>query len=101
MARTDAEMGEIIDNSLVRLAHGSVISMRDLKEMSAALFAAEGERDRARRLAAHLEEVVEMRTAVLRTFVAWFNLEGPMGGKSVHTLAAAFEWAEAQLSEVP
>jgi fructose/tagatose bisphosphate aldolase len=50
------------------------------------------QRDRARELAAHLEEIVAMRTSVLRAFV---------DVKSFHELPALQEWAAAQLSEVP
>lgn len=58
----------------------------------------EGERDRARALAAHLEEVVAMRTLVLKALVDFKNVsyDRPAGG-----LMAICEWAEAQLSEIP
>lgn len=63
------------------------------------------QRDRARRLAAHLEEVCAMRTAVLRALVEWHdapappntiaNRLAPIGPKAV------VDWARAQLSEIP
>jgi hypothetical protein len=54
------------------------------------------ERDRARALAAHLEEVVAMRNNVLEALVS-----GHQRGDSRPFLLGIIEWAEAQLSEVP
>lgn len=53
------------------------------------------QRDRARRLAAHLEEVVAMRTAVLAALVEW------RADDNSHALPGIIDWARAQLSEVP
>lgn len=61
--------------------------------LSAGLMAVLGERDRARLLAAKLEEVVAMRTAVCRALADW-------DGQAT-TLAGIRAWAIAQLEEVP
>lgn len=68
------------------------ITLEDLVSASRELHRAEEERDRARALAAKLEEVVAMRTAVLKALVEMDNLL---------QLPAIQEWAAAQLSEVP
>lgn len=59
------------------------------------------ERDRARALAAKLEEVVAMRDTVLRALVEWADdpVRRPAGELLVPL--GIVEWARAQLSEVP
>lgn len=75
------------------------ITLAELVEASRAVQLAEEERDRARFLAAKLEEVVAMHRTVLEALVAW----GRAGydGRRPGDLMAICEWAEAQLSEVP
>lgn len=67
--------------------------------LNAAITELEGERDRARALAAKLEEVVAMRNTVLAALVAYGNA-GYKERQPGELMAIAI-WAEAQLSEIP
>lgn len=91
-----SENGTPVSAGAVRLRYGSVINMDDLGALNDEMVAAQDELDRARRLAAKLEEVVAMRNNVLGALIAAWHEENPE-----RPLRAAMEWAMAQLSEVP
>lgn len=86
--------------ALVKLRGGSVLSWADFQAISSGLHDLEDQLDRARRLAAHLEEVVAMRNNVLAALVDWAGVHGH--SKNDHaTLNGIAAWAKAQLEEIP
>lgn len=87
----------IEQNALVKLTHGSVLNWQDFKGLDREIKELEAERDRARALAAKLEEVVAMRTAVLAALVE----ERARPVYITARMEAIMDWAVAQLSEVP
>lgn len=84
---------------------GLRLSWETFQKMADEYTEMEEERDRARRLAVKLEEVVAMRSAVLRALVEWAdapapprtiaNRLDPIGPKAV------VDWARAQLAVIP
>lgn len=95
-----SENGTPVSAGAVRLRYGSVINLDDLGQLNDEFVAAQDELDRARRLAAKLEEVVAMRNNVLRALVDWKGAERDTGANG-NSLYAIIDWAKAQLSEVP
>ena len=89
-----------VNGAAVKLRHGSMINMEDLQQLNDEFVAAQEELDRARRLAAKLEEVVAMRTAVLSALVEWRGTSKDIGANG-ESLYGIIDWAKAQLEEVP
>lgn len=91
-----SENGTPVSAGAVRLRYGSVINLDDLGQLNDEFIAAQDELDRARRLAAKLEEVVAMRNNVLGALVEYHE-----AGRATGALPGIVAWAKAQLSEVP
>lgn len=95
------DLGEetVAQQAIVKLRGGSLLSWDDFQAISTGLHELEDQLDRARRLAAHLEEVVAMRTNVLAALVEWRRADGRAG--SEQQLNGIVSWAMAQLEEIP
>lgn len=90
-------MGEHI----ARLSGGSLLTEQDILGLGGEIEELHAKLDRARGLAAKLEEVVAMRTAVLAALVDWSTADLGSHGATAQQLNGIVSWAMAQLEEVP
>lgn len=82
-----------MDTISAKMDNGTRMVVLTEASLNAAIEELEDERDRARALAAKLEEVVAMRTLVLETIC--------LSHGAGHSIEAHVHWARAQLSEIP
>lgn len=91
------DLGEetVAQQAIVKLRGGSLLSWDDFQAISTGLHELEDQLDRARRLAAKLEEVVAMRTSIVRALAERDPDQRP------DQMIALQAWAKAQLEEIP